>query len=54
MEIRLTSKDAFEVPLNELGIFLRKFSVSPQLFGTTLYGGNVYKTKTRQISAHWF
>jgi len=33
-KIRLISKNAFEVPLNELSILLRKFSVSPQPFGT--------------------
>jgi hypothetical protein len=30
-KIKLISKNAFEVLLNELGIFLRKFGVSPQL-----------------------
>jgi hypothetical protein len=53
-KIRVTSRNAFEVPLNELVIFLRKFRVSSQPLGTFLYGGNVYKTKMRQINAHWF
>jgi len=53
-KIKLISKNAFEILLNELGIFIRKFSVSPQLLRTFLYGGNVYKTKMRHINAHWF